>query len=234
MYCLLRPTATGANWRIVPRDYAFPKTVSGSMLCYAPCNHRAVLGGDVEPTDEALVLACRRGDAAAWEALVVRYQRLIYAISLRGGLNADQAADVFQHVFTVLLEQLPTIAQPAQIRGWLATTARRETWRMRRRERSSQPLAENGGKDDEAHEVPDDAPLPDEILLALEEEHSVRTAIAALDERCRMLLTLLFYRADPPSYAEVALALGISEGSVGPTRARCLQKLLMVLKAADF
>jgi RNA polymerase sigma factor (sigma-70 family) len=88
--------------------------------------------------------------------------------------------------------------------------------------------------DDDAHVVPDDAPLPDEILLALEEEHIVRTAVAALDARCRRLLTLLFYRAEPPSYAEVARELGIREGSVGPTRARCLQKVLAVLQAAEF
>ena len=52
----------------------------------------------MEPTDEALVLACRRGDAAAWETLVARYQRLIYSIPRRAGLAEDLAADVFQHV----------------------------------------------------------------------------------------------------------------------------------------
>jgi hypothetical protein len=72
--------------------------------------------------------------------------------------------------------------------------------------------------------IPCQTLLPDEILLRLEKQHAVRTALAALDERCRCLLTLLFYSADPPSYPEVARTLDMAEGSVGPTRARCLPK----------
>jgi DNA-directed RNA polymerase specialized sigma24 family protein len=44
---------------------------------------------------------------------------------------------------------------------------------------------------------------------------------------------MLFYRAEPPSYAEIAAVLGIPEGSIGPTRARCLGKLLRILKKLD-
>jgi DNA-directed RNA polymerase specialized sigma24 family protein len=51
----------------------------------------------------------------------------------------------------------------------------------------------------------------------------------ALDERCRKLLTLLFYRPDPASYEEIATTLGIRVGGIGPTRARCLQKLRVLL-----
>ena len=57
----------------------------------------------------------------------------------------------------------------------------------------------------------------------------IYTAISSLDERCRVLLTLLFYHPDSPPYAEIAGTLGIKEGSIGPTRARCLNKLLQVL-----
>lgn len=184
----------------------------------------------VEPSNEALVLACRRGDEAAWQALITRYQRLIYAIPRRAGLNDDSSAEVFQQVFAILVENLHRIQQPAQIHAWLVTTARRETWRLIRRERALRPLTENEVEDEpQSLEVPDNKPLADEVLLALEEQHGVRTAVAALDERCRRLLTLLFYRHDPPPYAEIASALGIPEGSIGPTRARCLQKLLHLL-----
>jgi hypothetical protein len=58
----------------------------------------------MEPSDEALILACRRGDAAAWETLIARYQRLVYSIPRRAGLDADLSAEVFQQVFTVLLQ----------------------------------------------------------------------------------------------------------------------------------
>ena len=59
-------------------------------------------------------------------------------------------------------------------------------------------------------------------------------ALAGLDERCRTLLGLLFYRAEPPPYSEIAAALGTSEGSIGPTRARCLKKLLGALREQGF
>ncbi len=180
-------------------------------------------------TDEALVEACRRGDAAAWEALVTRYQRLIYSIPRQAGLSEDLAAEVFQHVFATLLEHLGSIEQPARIGSWLATTARRETWRQSRRERATRSLGSDHEADDPLARIPDDAPLPDETLLRLEEQHAVRTAVAALDERCRTLIALLFYRSTPPSYAEIAAVLGTTEGSIGPTRARCLQKLRRLL-----
>lgn len=185
------------------------------------------------PSDEALVLACRRGDAAAWEALVARYQRLVYTIPRRAGLGEDLAADVFQHVFATLVDQLDRIERPGRLAAWLVTTARRETWRVSRRE-SVVNRAVRGQDAEEALEVRDVQLLPDELLLRLEEQHAVRRAVGALDERCRTLLTLLFYQPEPPPYAEVAATLGTSEGSIGPTRARCLQKLRRLLVDLGF
>src|SRR5919204_2083311 len=88
----------------------------------------------MELSDEALIWACRRGEAAAWEALVARYQRLVYAVPRRAGLNEEASGEVFQRVFAVLVEQLDRIEQPERIRAWLVTTARRETWRVGRAE----------------------------------------------------------------------------------------------------
>jgi len=185
--------------------------------------------------DEALIRACRRGEAAAWEALIARYQRLVYAIPRRAGLNEEASGEVFQRVFAVLVEQLNRIEQPERIRAWLVTTARRETWRVGRGE-SLARLSE-AGEDDatgEGRQLVSDAQLPDLEVQRLEEQHIVRTGVAALDERCRQLLTLLFYRPDTPSYTEVAAALGTSEGSIGPTRARCLEKLRRRLEQLGF
>jgi RNA polymerase sigma factor (sigma-70 family) len=180
-------------------------------------------------SDEELLRACRRGDEAAWEALVRRYQRLVYAVPRRAGLDEDAAADVFQDVFATLLENVESIEQPSRLHAWLVTTARRKTWVTIKGARRTRPI-EGDEEGDEVSSIPDEGLLPDETLAQLEEQHFVRAALAELDERCRRLLTMLFCRADAPPYSEIAAALGTSEGSIGPTRARCLKKLLGELK----
>lgn len=180
-------------------------------------------------SDLQLVLACRRGDQLAWERLIRRYQRLIYAIPLRAGLDEDHAAEIFQEVFTTLFQKLNDIEEPEKLQAWLVTTARRKTLRTISKAHS-QPRSDINSETSEAASVRDEAPLPDEQLLILEEQHRIRTAVSLLDERCRSLLQMLFYRSEPPPYAEIAAFLGIPEGSIGPTRARCLAKLLQILK----
>ncbi|MBV8858171.1 MAG: sigma-70 family RNA polymerase sigma factor [Acidobacteria bacterium] len=186
-------------------------------------------------SDEQLLAGCRRGDEGAWEALVLRYQRLIYAIPRRAGLDEDAAAEIFQDVFATLLESIETIEQPSRLQAWLVTTAKRKTWRTVGRAKSLRPFAsEEGEGADEMYDLADEGLLPDEALTRLEEQHLVRAALAELGERCRALLQMLFYAAEPPPYSEIAAALGTSEGSIGPTRARCLKKLLDALKKKGF
>jgi RNA polymerase sigma factor (sigma-70 family) len=84
------------------------------------------------------------------------------------------------------------------------------------------------------YDLADESVLPDEALARLEEQHLVRAALTDLDGRCRTLLQMLFYAPESPPYSEIAAALGTSEGSIGPTRARCLKKLLGVLKKKGF
>jgi RNA polymerase sigma factor (sigma-70 family) len=188
-----------------------------------------------DDSDESLILACRRGNAEAWGALVNRYQRLIYTIPRRAGLDEDQAAEVFQRTFVRLLENLDRIRQPESIHAWLVTTARRETLQLIREECAEQSLSPkvedlDDGPSREA--IPDDQPLPGETLERLEEQHLVRMAIAEMDQRSQDLLNLLYYH--PLSYAEIAGLLQIPEGSLGPTRARCLEKLRRSLERRGF
>lgn len=182
----------------------------------------------MQATDKELVMSCRQGSESAWQALVDRYQRLVYAVPRRAGLNEDQAGEVFQEVFVTLFEKVNEINDPDRLHAWLVTTARRKTWRLLSKERSRQSMP--AGEDDEALVVVDDSPLPDEILVRLEEQHRIRTALAGLDERCQQLLTMLYYQTETPPYSEIAAILGVPEGSIGPTRARCLKKLLKLLE----
>ncbi|MFO7633709.1 MAG: sigma-70 family RNA polymerase sigma factor [Caldilinea sp.] len=191
---------------------------------------------DTDDNDGALILACRRGDASAWETLVNRYQRLIYAIPRRAGLDNDNCADVFQRTFALLVEHIDRITQPDRVRAWLVTTARRETQRASQKASRTQPLVAEAYE--EEIETPgvllDPSPLPDQVMAELEEQHLVRSALAKLDERCNRLLTLLFYQPEPMPYDQVAASIGVSVGSIGPTRARCLQKLGKLLKEGGF
>jgi RNA polymerase sigma factor (sigma-70 family) len=185
----------------------------------------------MEETDSQLVLACRRGDQLAWERLIRRYQRLIYAIPLRAGLDEDHAAEIFQDVFTTLFEKLNDVEQPERLQAWLVTTTRRKTLHAISKAKVRQQSHVNTDEPPYVTTlIRDEAPLPDEQLLILEEQHRIRTALSSLDERCRTLLEMLFYVAEPPSYADIATSLGVPEGSIGPTRARCLAKLLRMLK----
>ena len=75
----------------------------------------------MDDSDLQLVLACRRGDQLAWEKLIRRYQRLIYAIPLRAGLDEEQAAEIFQDVFTTFFQKLNDIDEPEKLQAWRAT-----------------------------------------------------------------------------------------------------------------
>jgi RNA polymerase sigma factor (sigma-70 family) len=184
----------------------------------------------MEDSDLQLVLACRRGDQLAWERLIQRYQRLIYAIPLRAGLDQEHAAEIFQDVFTTLFQKLNDLEQPEKLQAWLVTTTRRQTLHAISKAQVQQAHVIIDEEPYMAASIRDEAPLPDEQLLILEEQHRIRTALSSLDERCQTLLKMLFYGSEPPSYADVATSLGLPEGSIGPTRARCLAKLLRMLK----
>jgi RNA polymerase sigma factor (sigma-70 family) len=84
-----------------------------------------------------------------------------------------------------------------------------------------------------------------DTLVANEERSAEDTAVDAeradllrrltgeLNDRCRDLLTML-YLADDPSYQDIAEKLGMPMGAIGPTRARCLEKLRKKLEEAGF
>jgi RNA polymerase sigma factor (sigma-70 family) len=179
--------------------------------------------------DAALLAACRDRDPGAWERLMERYERLIYAISRQAGLDDDQTAEVFQQVCVTLLEHLDTIARPERLGAWLATTARRASWRLARRALATTALSAV----DERALLADGDLEPGAVAESLELQRAVRRALAGLDARSQRLILLLYYQPEPLSYAEIALRLGIPEGSVGPTRARSLQKLQRALASLD-
>jgi RNA polymerase sigma factor (sigma-70 family) len=168
-------------------------------------------------------VGCRRGDPAAWETLVGRYERLVFALARGYGLDSHAAADVAQSVFAVLLGSLDRLWPDTRMAAWLGTVARRHIWRLLHH-RSREPLLGDG--------VP-----PTDLEPASEDRHATRSwvseALLRLDGRCRELVEALYLRPDEPSYAQIAADLGMPIGSIGPTRSRCLERLRRLLEASD-
>lgn len=166
--------------------------------------------------DRPLIEGCRRGDRRAWRRVLDRYGRLVYSIPLQLGLSAEDADDVAQATFAEFLAGIDGITTDDRLGAWLGTVARRQSIRViERRERDRRGL----------DALPHDAAADDEWTARVADVQWVDRALAELPERCRRLLTLLYFTDPAPSYDEVSVALGIPVGSIGPTRARCLTAL---------
>ncbi|HSK95306.1 MAG TPA: sigma-70 family RNA polymerase sigma factor [Euzebyales bacterium] len=170
-----------------------------------------------------LLTAAADGDRSAWERLVDRYGRLVWSVVRSFGLDGPTADDVNQTVWLRLIEHCTDIRDPERLAGWLATTARREAFRVLRLQRRQQPS-------EAVADVPDPtAPLPDERLLDDELSREVYAAFQRMPEACQQLLRLL--TAEPRlDYATIARMIQRPVGSIGPTRARCLSQLRQLLK----
>ncbi len=83
----------------------------------------------VEHTDGDLIAACLEGEETAWETLVVRYQRLVYSLPIQFHLTPDDAADIFQCVWSKLWKELSVVRDRVNLRSWLIA-ATRECWRI--------------------------------------------------------------------------------------------------------
>ncbi|MEO8042657.1 MAG: sigma-70 family RNA polymerase sigma factor [Acidobacteriota bacterium] len=183
----------------------------------------------LERSDAELVRDCRAGDQRAWDDLVARYQRLIYAIPRRAGLTDEQAADVFQEVFLTLFEKLDEIQQPEKIRSWIVTTAKFKTWATVRGSKGLYSPESEEEMEQEMANIADAKPLADEMLIEVEQQHLIRTALKKLEERCQKILSMLYLSVEGASYSEVAEAVGVGETSISPLRSRCLKKLEKLL-----
>jgi RNA polymerase sigma factor (sigma-70 family) len=179
-------------------------------------------------SDEELVAACRAGDEAAWDALVGRYQRLVYTVPARFGLTPGEVEDVFQTVWLLLLKNLATLRQPDRLAAWLVTTARRECWERRRGADYQRVTFVAPGS--LAAESWVDEQNSEDVAADYEEYRTLHDALAQLDEPCRRLLASLYSDTNDHSYADIAARLSIPIGSIGPTRARCLKKLKQIME----
>ena len=161
-------------------------------------------------TDAELVRACRAGSPDAWNELVERYSRYVYAIAVRGfRLSDEDAEDVFQDVFTRVYTRLDSLRDDSALRPWIAQLTRRRCLDAvaARREVPAEEPTEEGETD----------------LSEIEEAFEVREALAALPDACQDILDRFF--TQDQSYKTIADELEIPSGTIASRIARCLGRL---------
>ena len=169
-------------------------------------------------SDAELVRACRAGDPDAWNELVERYSRYVYAIAVRGfRLSDEDAEDVFQDVFTRIYTRLDSLRDDDALRPWIAQLTRRRCLdalasRGREAQVDEQGLAPEEGSD----------------LSEVEEAFVVREALAGLSPACQDMLDRFFARDQ--SYKTIADELAIPSGTIASRIARCLGRLKQALE----
>jgi RNA polymerase sigma factor (sigma-70 family) len=169
----------------------------------------------------ALVTRARDGDEQAWNQLIERYAPLVWSICRRNQLSRADTDDVGQTVWLLLVEQLGNLREPAALPGWLATTTQREALRILRKTHKYESM---GSAADIELAADQSAPMIEHEIFAAEVGIALRAAFAELPPRCQRLLSMLM--SDPPRpYTEISAAIPIPMGSIGPQRARCLDRL---------
>ena len=174
-----------------------------------------------DPSVTDLVTRATNGDQGAWGALVDRYAPLIWSICRKHSLGDADAHDVGQAVWLQLVNQLSDVRDPAALAGWLAATTRRECGKVRRAAREPK----TGGHALDGGCIPDEQTgMAEQELLAAERDAALREAFTRLPPCCQQLIAML--TEDPPvPDTQISARLGISVGSIGPYRGRCLDKL---------
>jgi RNA polymerase sigma factor (sigma-70 family) len=175
---------------------------------------------------ESTWLQVKSGSSEAWASLVRTLAPVVYSVARRWGLEESDAEDVSQQTWLALYAGRDKIEDPVALPAWLVRVANRK----------AQRLARNRTRDKELQPgiSVESPPLPDEGLLTLERQAFLRMAVTRLDSRCRQLVEELFLTHPPKSYQQIARNLGLKPNSLGPIRARCLERLRRIFEDFGF
>ena len=174
--------------------------------------------------DSELVSLCLEGDSEAWETLITRYRRLIFSIPNKFRFSQADCEDVFQAVVVKLLEHLTSLKDESKVSAWLITTTTRHCIQLK------SLTQRNVGDEEGMEETPDPGEDIEAVQVQSDQQQKIRETMEALPERCRRLLELLYYDPTNPTYEQISERLQMPVPSIGPTRARCFDKLRTLLR----
>ena len=162
--------------------------------------------------------AAAAGDQAAWDAIVDRFQGLVWATARAHRLSRADAADVAQTTWLRLVEHLDRIREPERLGAWLATTARNECLRHIRLHGAGLPTDEADMFESPSTTGPS---WLSSSASGTRRSGAGSAGSATAARRCSGSSSPV----DEPSYEAVGAALDMPIGAIGPTRLRCLEKL---------
>jgi RNA polymerase sigma factor (sigma-70 family) len=170
-------------------------------------------------TDAELVERCRAGDAGAWNELVERFSRYVYAVAIKGfRLGEHDAEDAFQEVFTRVYTHLDSLRDDGALRPWIAQLTRRVCLDSIAKSGREQPASET------------DAEEGRDVMAEIDEAMVIREAVTMLPEACQEILDRFFARDE--SYRTISSDLELPSGTIASRIARCLKKLREELGAS--
>lgn len=177
-----------------------------------------------------IVVKCRDGDNRAWNKLIKQVSPMIFSICHSMNLSREESFDIFGQVSYLILRNLNKLKSPEKLLSYVATTTRREIYALSRRVKLFEyiMLTElSGGR----VRVAD---TPDKIYEKTKGKELLQKAVLTLPQRDSDLIQLLFLDTSEPKYEEISEKLQIPVSSIGPTRARSLEKLRKLLKKKGF
>lgn len=176
---------------------------------------------DQDADDLALIARCKAGETAAFEGLVVRYQRVLFTVAVRMLGDADAASDAAQNAFIKAYQKLETFDPSRRFFSWIYRILVNECLNVRRdhpdHERLTPSVASVGG--------------PDDAFEAAERRGRVQTAILALPLEYREVIVLRHYTG--LSYEEIGEALHLPAKTVKSRLHTAKQRLAAMLRGLE-
>jgi RNA polymerase sigma-70 factor (ECF subfamily) len=166
-------------------------------------------------SDVALVAATKHGDSQAFEELVLRHKRRVFAVAKRITNNWEDAEDVAQESFHKAFLHLDSFQEKSRFSTWLTRIAMNEALMLLRRKRGVfEALPENpeNGAKSSLEPFVDRSPDPEESCWRREHKQLLTKAIDGLGPKVRR--TILLRDIEERSVEETAQIMGISTSAV--------------------